>query len=190
MTPEFWNGERYDAEAQRLYEAGDYDGALALLKRALAAYPESVELHVSLGYTRLAREEYPWARRAFERALSREPDHEEALAGIGESLLKLGERARAFRAFERIVELGFQSDPELMQCIGRALLREALLERAERFFRMAIDADDASPDAALDLAYLLYRKEDAEGALHWAREAVGKDPTFHEARAMFGSLLY
>ena len=30
MTPEFWSGDQYDAEAQRLYEAGDYEGALEL----------------------------------------------------------------------------------------------------------------------------------------------------------------
>lgn len=189
-TPEYWSGEQFDAEAQRLYEAGDYDGALDLLKRALALYPDAVELHVSLGYTRLAREEYPWARGGFERALAFEPDHEEALAGLGEALLKLGERARAFLAFERLLDLGFESDCELMLCVGRALLRESLLDRAERFFRLAVEADDASSEAALDLAYAMYQKNDAEAALRWAREAVGRDPTFHEARCLFGSLLY
>lgn len=190
MTPEYWSGEQYDAEAQRLYEAGDYDGALALLRRALALYPDSVELHVSMAYTRLAREEYPWARSGFERALALEPDHEEALAGVGEALLKLGERARAFLAFERILDLGFETDCELMLCVGRALLRESLLDRAERFFRLAVEADDASSEAALDLAYALYRKNDAEAALRWAREAVSRDATHHEARCLLGSLLY
>lgn len=190
MTPEYWSGEQYDAEAQRLYEAGDYDGALDLLRRALALYPEAAELHVSLGYTRLAREEYPWARAGFERALALEPDHEEALAGLGEALLKLGERARAFRAFERLLELGFATDCELMLCAGRALLRESLFDRAERFFRLAVAADGTSAEAALDLAYLLYQRNDLEAAVRWAREAVELDPTFHEARCLFGSLLY
>ena len=190
MTSEFWSGDQYDAEAQRLYEAGDYDAALEVLRRALDLHPSSVELLVSLGYTRLAREEYPWARRAFEGALAQEPDHEEALAGLGEVVLKLGERGRAFRAFERILELGFEDDLELMLCIGRSLLREGLLERAERFFRLAVRADGSSAEAALDLAYVLYRQDDQQGALSWGRQAVHLDPASEEARALYGNLLY
>jgi len=190
MTPEFWSGERYDAEAQRLYEAGDYDGALRVLRHALVLSPDSVELLVSLGYTRLAREEYPWARGAFEKALTHESGHEEALAGLGEVLLKLGERARAFLAFERILELSFDDDLELMLCVGRSLLREGLLERAERFFRLAVAADGESAEAALDLAYVLYRRADSEGALDWARDAVHLAPELEEARALYGNLLY
>lgn len=190
MTSEFWSGDQYDAEAQRLYEAGDYDAALEVLRRALDLHPSSVELLVSLGYTRLAREEYPWARQAFEKALAQEPDHEEALAGLGEVVLKLGERGRAFRAFERILELGFEDDLELMLCVGRSLLREGLLERAERFLRFAVRADTSSPEAALDLAYVLYRKDDHEGAQYWGRQAVRLDPDSDEARSLYGNLLY
>ncbi len=188
--PDAWNGEQFDAEAQRLYEAGDYDQALDILKRALARFPESTELLVSLGYTRLAREEYAWARSAFEGALRREPEHEEALAGIGDALLKLGERGRAFRAFETLIDLGYDRDLELMLCAGRSLLREGLLRRAERFFRLARAADPESPDAALDLAFVFYREGDAEGALFWSREAVRLDPEFADARALYGNVLY
>jgi len=188
--PDSWNGEQFDAEAQRLYEAGDYDEALDLLKRALQRYPDSTELLVSLGYTWLAREEYAWARHAFDRALQIEEDHEEALAGIGDALLKLGARATAFRAFETLVELGFDGDVELMLCVGRSLLREGLLRRAERFFRIAHIAEPESQDAALDLAFTFYRGGDPEGALFWSREAVKLDPSFADARALYGNLLY
>ena len=188
--PDSWNGEQYDAEAQRLYEAGEYEQALEILKRALDRFPHSTELLVSLGYTRLAREEYAWARHAFEAALRIDEEHEEALAGIGDAMLKLGERASAFRSFEKLLELGFEIDVELMLCVGRSLLREGLLRRAERFFRLAHAADPESPDAALDLAFTFYRAGDPEGALFWSREAVRLDPEFADARALYGNVLY
>jgi len=72
----FWSSEEYDRQAQRLYEAGDYDGALEMLRRGTALFPRAVELLVSMGYAQLAREEYLWARRSFARALESEPDHE------------------------------------------------------------------------------------------------------------------
>lgn len=185
-----WHYEEFDAEAQRLYEAGDFDRALGLLKEALTRYPTAVELLVSMGYTRLAREEYAWARAAFDEALRLDPEHEEALAGRGDVLLKLGERAAAFQAFEALVELGYGQDLELMLCAGRSLLREGLMRRAERFFRLAITADPESSDAALDLAYTFYREGDSEGALHWSRQAVRLEPGFGEARALYGNVLY
>lgn len=188
--PDPWSGEQFDAEAQRLYEAGDYDRALDVLKRALRRFPRSTELLVSLGYTRLAREEYAWARAAFASALAIEPEHEEALAGIGDAMLKLGERANAFRVFEALIELGFERDVELMLCVGRSLLREGLLRRAERFFRLAREGDPESPDAALDLAFTFYRSGDDDGALEWSREAVRLDPDFADARALLGNILY
>ncbi len=190
IEPGYWNGDQYDAEAQRLYEAGEYDQALDVLKRALGRYPESPELHVSLGYTRLAREEFPWAHNAFDHALWLDPDHEEALAGIGEAKLRLGDRAGAFRAFDLLIEMGYDTDVELMLCAGRSLLREGLIDRAERFFRLARQADPLNPDVALDLAYASYRAGVTDGALNWSREAVRLDPGFSDARALYGNILY
>ena len=190
MTPDFWSCERYDAEAQRLYEEGEYGAALDLLKEGLSLYPASTELLVSLGYARLARDEYAWARSAFEEALALEPEHEEALAGMGEILLKLGERGRAFLLFERLLQLGFSGDVDLMLCVGRILYKEGLYFKAKRFFEIAMEADGECADAAAELAYTLHRLGDDEDALHWSRQAVQLDPSHHEARAFMGGLLY
>jgi len=56
-----------------------------------------------MGYARLAREEFAWARRAFDEAHGLDPDHEDTLAGLGEVLLKFGERAAALACFERVL---------------------------------------------------------------------------------------
>ena len=188
--PDYWNGDQYDAEAQRLYEAGDYDQALDILKRALERYPDSVELLVSLGYTYLACEEFAWAHAAFDRALWYDPDHEEILTGIGEAKLRLGDRMGAFRAYDVLVELGFDTDAELMLCVGRSLLREGLIDRALNFFRLARAADPRNPDVALDLGFAFYRKGDVEAALRWARKAIRLDPMLADGRALCGNILY
>ena len=69
MPTPFLSSEEYDERAHQLYNEGQYDEALGVLREGLALYPSSVELHVGVGYARLAREEYAWARRAFEEAL-------------------------------------------------------------------------------------------------------------------------
>ena len=57
MTDPFLSSEEYDERAHALYNEGKYDEALAVLREGLALYPQAVELHVGLGYARLARED-------------------------------------------------------------------------------------------------------------------------------------
>src|SRR5207248_2924050 len=90
---------------------------------ASSATCAAAALHVGMGYARLAREEYLWARRAFEEAVGLDPEHEDALAGLGEVLLKFGERSGGVACFERILALGFRDDHDLMLQVGRALFR-------------------------------------------------------------------
>ncbi len=190
MDSEFWSCDRYDSEAQRLYDEGDYESALRLLGEGLKLYPSSAELRISLGYAHLAREEYAWARLAFDDALVLAPDHEEGLAGLGDVLLKLGERARAFLAFQRVLELGFSDDADMMVCIGRSLAREGLEEKAERYFRLALEGQPRCAEAAAELAAGYWRRGDAQAALICCRRALLADPENHEARALCGNLLY
>ncbi len=190
MNAEFWSSEDYESQAQQRYEAGEYDAALEILREGASMYPSAVELHVSLGYTQLAREEFVRARRAFAEALALEPDHEDGLVGLGDCHLRLGERARALALFERVIDLGFSRDLDLMLTAGRALLREGLLEQAERFFRMAVAADNNSADAAADLAYTLHRRGDGDAARNWLEAALELDASNYDARALLANHLY
>ena len=82
MSEPFLSSDDYDERAHQLYNEGHYDEAIEVLREGLGLYPHTVELHVGMGYARLAREEYLWARRAFEEAIGLDPDHEDALAGL------------------------------------------------------------------------------------------------------------
>jgi Flp pilus assembly protein TadD len=190
MTPDFHTPEEFDERAQRHYEAGEYDEAIRVLRSAVASHPDAVELRVSLGYAELAREEFAWARRAFEKALALELDHEDALVGLGETLLRLGERARAFRAFDRVIELGFATEVDLMLAMGRALFREDLCERAEKMFRLAVDAGPENGEAAADLGFVLHRLARPTEARKWLARSLRLDPSNHDARALLGNLLF
>ena len=99
MPTPFLSSEEYDERAHQLYNEGHYDEALDVLREGLTLYPNAVELHVGVGYARLAREEYAWARKSFEEALVLDPEHEDALAGIGETLLKFGQHTGGAKEF-------------------------------------------------------------------------------------------
>ncbi len=190
MSGPFLSSDDFDERAHQLYNDGQYDEAVALLRDGLAMYPHAVELHVGMGYARLAREEYAWARRAFAEALGMDPDHEDALAGFGEVLLKLGDAAGAVAQFDRILALGFRGDHDLMLQVGRALFREGVHDQARRFFEVARLGHPDSAEACACSGYAAHRLNDEPAALQWLRRALELDPSHAEARIYLANLLY
>ncbi len=190
MPEGFLSSEEYDEQAHKLYNDGDYDGALEMLKEGLALYPNAVDLYVGLGYARLAREEYAWARHAFERAVVLDPGHEDALVGLGETLLRFGERDQALRLFGTVASMGFDDDIELMLTMGRALYRAAMYGDCRDIFARAAASRPDSAEAAASLGYALHRLGDEVGAGRQIRRALRIDADLHEARVYLGHLLY
>ena len=172
MPTPFLSSEEYDERAHSLYNEGQYDQALDVLREGLSLYPNAVELHVGLGYARLAREEYAWARRAFDEALVLDAEHEDALAGLGETLMKFGQQDAAVRCFRRTLELGYQDDIDLMLQIGRALFREGLIEDAKEFFEIGAQQAPDSAEAVACVGYAQHRLGDDDGAITTLRRAL------------------
>ena len=186
----FLSSEEYDEKAHRLYNDGDFDGALEMLREGLSLYPNAVELYVGLGYARLAREEFAWARKSFHQALDLDPTHEDALVGMGEILLRLGEKDEALAHFREVQAMGFDEDVELMLTMGRALYREGLYPQARDVFSKAVSVRPDVAETVAALAYCLHRLGDeVEGSRH-LRRALRLDPDLHEARVYLGHLLY
>lgn len=190
MPTPFLSSEEYDERAHQLYNEGQYDEALDVLKEGLGLYPNSVELHIGVGYAHHAREEYAWARRSFEEALVLDPDHEDALAGLGETLLKFGQQEPALRSFRRTLELGYQDDVELMLQVGRALFREGLIEESKQFFEIAAQQTPDAAEAVSCIGYAEHRLGNDESAISTLRRALQMDPDHTEARIYLGNIFY
>ena len=190
MANPFLSSEEYDERAHQLYSEGQYDEALDVLREGLSLYPNSVELHIGVGYARLAREEFAWARRSFEEALVLEPEHEDALAGLGETLLKLGQRDAALRCMRRTLELGYADDIDLMLQIGRALFREGEVAEAREYFDAAARHAPDSAEVQSCIGYVEHRLGDDEAALATLRKALQTDGEYHEARIYLANVLY
>lgn len=189
MATPFLSSEEYDERAHRLYDHGDYDAALEILKEGLSLYPHSVELYVGMGYTRMAREEYVWGRHAFERALVLDPEHEDGLVGLGESLLRFGECDEALALFQRARET-CEEDLDLMMTMGRALYREHFYEEAKELFDRTVSLHAESAEAAAAFGYTLHRLDDETSARRQLRRALHLDPEYHEARIYLAHLMY
>jgi Flp pilus assembly protein TadD len=188
MSFSFLSSEEYDEQAHQLYDAGDYDRALELLQDGLLRYPDAVDLHVGIGYVRLAREEYAWGLKAFEKSLTLDPDHEDGWVGRGEVLLKFGRVDEALACFRKIDELGVADDLELGLAMGRALYREALFrESRQRLIALAAAHPD-SAEVRAALGYTLHALGDDLGARRELRSALRLDSSVHEVRIYLSHL--
>lgn len=190
MPTPFLSSEEYDEKAHELYNEGQYDSALEVLREGLALYPHSVELHVGVGYARLAREEYAWAKLVFEKALMLDAEHEDALAGYGETLLRFGQRGSALRYFRTILALGYEDDIELVLQIGRALFREGMVEESAEFFEAAVREAPESAEALALLGYARHRLDEEEASVRLLRQALRYDDSYTEARVYLANILY
>jgi tetratricopeptide (TPR) repeat protein len=190
MPSPFLSSEEYDERAHQLYNEGNYDQALDTLREGLTLYPNAVELHVGVGYARLARDEFAWARRSFEEALVLDPDHEDALAGLGETLMKFGQSAAGVKSFRRILELGYHDDVELMLQVGRALFREEMMEDAKEFFDIAVQQVPDNAEAVALVGYAEHRLGRDDAAIATLRRTLQIDPDYSEARIYLSNLLY
>lgn len=190
MPTPFLSSEEYDERAHALYNEGQYDEALDVLREGLTLYPQAVELHVGIGYARLARDEFVWARKSFEEALILDPEHEDALAGLGETLLKFGQIDMAQRAFDRTVVLGYDDDIDLMLQIGRAQFREGLVDGALAFFERAVAISAESAEAAACVGYAQHRLGNEADAITALERSLTLEADFGEARVYLANIYY
>ena len=189
LTP-FLSSEEYDERAHKQYDRGNYEAALDTLKEGLQLYPHAVELHVGLGYTRLAREEYAWARRAFEKALVLDPEDDDARVGLGETLMRFGRDAEARALFDQVRTGPGAEDPELLLAMGRALYREGRFDEARSCFATGLRANPADADLAAALGFTLHRLGRDEAAVNSLETAITLNPGHLEARVYLAHVLY
>jgi Flp pilus assembly protein TadD len=190
MPTPFLSSEEYDERAHKQYDRGEYDAALDTLKEGLRIYPHSVDLYVGLGYTRLAREEFIWARQAFEKALVLDPEHDDAMVGLGEALLRFGRRDQAIALFHQVYEGPAGDDTELLLAMGRALFREGRFAQARSMLERAIDANPDEAEVRAALGFTLHRLEEEQAAIQELVCAIELSPGYHEARIYLAHLLY
>lgn len=190
MTFSFLSSEEFDERAHQLYDSGEYDQALEVLREGLRRYPDAVDLHVGLGYVRLAREEYAWGYQSFSYALSLENDHEDGWVGLGETLLKFGRLDEALASFRRIDDLGLSDDRELGLAIGRALYREGLYRESRDRLSALARAHREAADVRAALGYTLHALGDEIGARRELRSALRLEPELYEVRIYLAHLLF
>ena len=182
-------------EAETLYEADDFERAIALCERAIALAPELAEAHNFQGFLYDTLGETKRAARAYREAVRLDPDFTVARDNLNELLAEWDTQSEEQALDELLTELAFpaEASTEPVSAVGlqkaRALLSEAkALFEAEDYTRSLDLCERAiilapGQAEAHNLQGLLY---DAQDEIRLAaaayREALRLEPGFSEAR--------
>lgn len=133
---EWFRAEGHAEQAHRHFEAGEWEKALAELKRALEVNPQQVDWHYGMGLTLEEMHRYSEAAATFRRVIDLRGEDVETMTHLASNLIRIHEYQNAVDVLERMAEL----DPEYEPSFCYRVLAYGELGRhdeAEQMFYMA-----------------------------------------------------
>ncbi|MDX1432635.1 MAG: tetratricopeptide repeat protein [Gammaproteobacteria bacterium] len=159
-------------------EAGDYESAVAHLRRAIAVAGAVAQFHCHLGNALQGAGDLDAAAGAYRQAVALEPGHLEALSNLGFVLIRQGRPADAIAPLEQALAI----DPRYFYALnnlGDAASSSGDLARAAHAYRRAIAVQPAVGELHRKLAVVLREQGRlAEAAEEmWRALEAGSDDT-------------
>lgn len=141
-------------QAQRLYLAGDFEAACALLENGRAAGKANFRALTLLGNAYRQRSLLDESETVLREALALQPDHHFSLYGFGRTLLIQGRYAEAAQVFQQALAVG--APPVAQLDAADACYRNGQLDEARRLVEAILPAA-LEPHQHLLRQFLLYR---------------------------------
>lgn len=174
--------EEHAERAWRHYEAGRWDHALRLLRRALAINPDQADWLFGLGLTLDALQRYEEATDAYRKLLLQEPNDQEALLHLAMNLIRLGQSAEALRHIDQAEAAG----PKQHACNCHRIAAHAQLgnhDQAELTFYLAQQEEPNCPVCFDHIAHSLAMRGELDRAIWCWKRTRELDPIHPQAQA-------
>jgi protein O-GlcNAc transferase len=162
------------AYAQALAGTKQFPAAIARMKEAVAADPQSADLHDELGSLYAQHQDWVHAKDAFNAALQINPNLAAAHFHLGMALLA-EQQPGALDELNQAYQLAPQN-PEVALQLGQALAAAGQDDQAIPVLRHAIELDPKSTVAAYQLGLTLQRTNAPQEAIPLLQRAADADP--------------
>lgn len=174
--------EQHAERAWRHYEAGRWDHALRLLRRALTINPDQTDWLFGLGLTLDAMSRYEEATDAYRKVLEQQPEDHEALLHLGMNLIRLGQPAEALGLIDQAHEI----EPKQHACNCHRIAAHAQLgdhDQAELVFYLAQQEEPDCPVCFDHIAHSLAMRGELDRAIWCWKRTRQLDPIHPQAQA-------
>ena len=175
--------------ADAFAETGDYADSIPLFRDAVAAQPNSAELHFNLATAYAHNQDYPHAAEEYKETLRLDPNHIEAELSLAKALMNLSAVPEALHYLEDYTRRN-PNDWEGQEIFGEALKDSARFPDAVQSLERAIQLNAASYEAHCHLGAVLGRLGRIDDAVRELRTAVELKPDGPEARYQLGLILH
>jgi tetratricopeptide (TPR) repeat protein len=169
-------------------DAGEFDAAIADLRKAVALAPRYAVAHYVLGTALVEKGDLDGARAAYGRAIRYKPTYAHAHDALGVVLGRQGQANRAIAAYRQAI----RHEPKYAEAhysLGVALTRQGKFDQAGVAFREAIRHKADYADAHHGLGLTLLKKERFDEAGVAFRQATRHKPSFAQAQLNLGVVL-
>lgn len=168
---------------------GDGWSAAAWLADACRLQPQRAELWLELARMLHAQQRHAELEPLLDVAVAALPASVPLLQAQGEALMHLRRYQQALAPYERLRALEQPPSRATLLHSGFCLEQVGRIDEAADFYRQAIAADPDFLEAHVDLAGVLWRMEDFEGALRHAQRSVELGPEHPYAVRILGTAL-
>lgn len=142
--------ERLLDSAQKAFNRGSYEKALAHYSEILKLNPDEVMTHLNMGNVFSAMERYDQAELAYKKSVAINPFYVFGYIGLAKLYITMGQASKASRILREVSEW-HPDDPETRVYLGLAFSLEKEPEKARNEFEKAVSLD---PEFALAHYYL------------------------------------
>jgi tetratricopeptide (TPR) repeat protein len=151
------------SEANALFDANDYTGALAKYEQVLAAFPDLYQIHMNMGNCYRDMGDTEKAMAEYNLVLEQEPNHIGVMVNIGEMAVKQGDLEKAISIFENALETA-PDDEAIPFNVAEIYFGQGNVEKAIEYYRRSSELRPDWPDPLLKLGYAYLNLADMENA--------------------------
>jgi len=171
--------------ATAYYGRGQYSTALEEIKRVLAADPKLGAAYNLRGLVYSAMKDDARAEDSFRRALQVDPRDADALQNYGWFTCQRQRYAEADTLFRQALNVpGYPQQARTLMTQGVCQARAGDLQQAEGSMTRAYELDPGNPAAAIQLAEVLFKRNELERARFYVRR-VNTHPQYSNAQTLW-----
>ena len=162
---------KFAAEADAARVRHDYQRAITLFDRALAADPAYVPAHIGLASTHAMMGDFAAANEGFRAALALDPENIDAHIGLAHVAMAWGDSGRALEHYNRAIEIA-PNDPALREALSATFYGMGASAEAIGVYDSMIESGMADERIYAARAAMRVQTGDLEGAIEDLTSAI------------------
>ncbi len=168
------------AAADQLYNANQYDAAIAAYKAILAKAPALSVINLQIAAAYRNKKEYDNALAAYNDVLKADPNNDKAKIGIAMTNLEKGDLKAAEDTLTTVAQAP-NANREVLYSLGEVKFAKGEPDEAAKWYQKAADADPSWGKPLFKLGLVALNKGDKDGTIKAMEKVIAVDPNSAEA---------